>query len=81
MNARGATTQPIEGNRRLEGSRGRKVVTQCAHARMRRLAVGDGNQNELDTYAPHVLEQASGSENLVIGMWGHNHKSTRLPLA
>ena len=41
------------------------------------LTIGDGHHLRFDTEAIHALEQASGPEDLVIGVRGHDDQPTR----
>jgi hypothetical protein len=43
------------------------------------LTIGDGHDHRFDTDAIHVLEKASGTKDLVIGVRGHDNQPTGSP--
>jgi hypothetical protein len=80
LNPRGTTTQPIEGNPRLIGTRRCEIASQSTRSGVGSLTIGNGHHHRFDTDATHVLEQASGPEDLVIGVRGHDNEPTGSPL-
>jgi hypothetical protein len=76
LNTRGATPKAFEGNLRFLGPQRRQVVTLSTSSGMGRLAIGDCDHNRLDTDTIHVLEQATCTEDLVVGMRRHDNQPT-----
>jgi hypothetical protein len=80
-NIDGTTTQPVESNPRLHATRRSEIASQSTRFGVRSLTIGDGQHNRFDTDPIHVLKQASGPEDLVIGVRGHDNQPSRLPQA
>jgi hypothetical protein len=76
LNTRCATPKALEGNPRLRGPQRRQVVALSTSCGVGRLAIGDCDHNRLDTDTIHALEQAAGTEDLVVGMRRHDNQPT-----
>ena len=80
LNTHRTATKPIEGNLRLNGARRCEIASQSTRSGVGSLTIGNGHHHRFDTDADHVLEQASGPEDLVIGVRGHDNEPTGSPL-